>query len=286
MAVRAPAWHRHSLQLTVRAGGEPPSPAFDSTSYKGPIIVLPAQRAKELAQAVRSLEAMRDVMLAIASAAPLEETLDLIVRRLGALVHARALPIMLRENADLVGYACVGDFEELRHARLPLAASTCGGVLRSRCPQRVLETGARLGIAPRAVGIAEVHAAMLVPIHVHDEALGLLLAFDRPEAGHFFDEADQQILHTFAAHAAAAIALTREDRPGRVPDPDEQCQRWAQQLHAQALEAVSGLSRLLSDAPSHDDLRQEPSAPRGQSAACKAIVFPPAPRTPSGYRSP
>jgi GAF domain-containing protein len=219
-----------------------------------------ARGTQELEQAVRSLDAIHDVALAVLRGAALDDTLDLIARRVCALVGARSLAIVLREGDELVGHASAGDFAELRHARLPLATSTYGRVLDSRRPERVVEAGSRLGIAPRAAEIPEVHAALLVPVYVRDEDLGLLLAFDGPEAERRFGEDDERTLHAFAAQVATAVALARDIGSLRSPAAETERERWARELHIEALEALSGLARLLREALRHDDLRVARSA--------------------------
>ena len=58
------------------------------------------RRRKELEQAVRGLEATRDIAVAIGGEIDLDPVLELIAKRGRALVGARSLVIMLREGAS------------------------------------------------------------------------------------------------------------------------------------------------------------------------------------------
>src|SRR6202035_524255 len=66
------------------------------------------QRRSQLEQAVRGLEAARDIADAIGGIPELDRVLELIAKRGRALVDARSLLIMLREGEELVVAAGAG----------------------------------------------------------------------------------------------------------------------------------------------------------------------------------
>ena len=112
--------------------------------------------------------------LAIGGEIELERILELIVKRGRALVNARSLVIMLREDEDLVVHASAGHAEDMHGARLPIAGSTSGQVLERRTAERITDVSSRLRIAPREFGVEDAHTALLVPMVYRGEALGVL----------------------------------------------------------------------------------------------------------------
>jgi GAF domain-containing protein len=174
------------------------------------------RRGEEFEQAFRGLEATHDVALAIGGEIELERILELIVKRGRALVNAKSLVIMLREDEDLVVHASAGHAEDMHGARLPIAGSMSGQVLERRSAERITDVTARLRIAPREFGVDDAHTALLVPMVYRGEALGVLAAFDRSLDGDPFNEADEQMLRTFAASAATAVALAQSVQAGRL----------------------------------------------------------------------
>lgn len=214
-------------------------------------------RRHELEQAVRGLEATRDVAVAIGGEIALEHVLELIAKRGRALVGARSLVIMLREEQDLVVHASAGHVNERRGTRVPLAESTSGQVLERRRPERISDVEARLGIAPKEFGVDGAQTALLVPMLYRGNAVGILAAFDRGESGEVFSAEDEQMLRTFAASAATAVALAQSVLADRLRSSlaaaDAERRRWARELHDETLQALGGLRVLLSTALRRDD---------------------------------
>ena len=208
------------------------------------------RRREQLERAVRGLEAMRDIALAIGSATGLDRVLELIVKRGRALVDARAVLIMLREGEDLVVEASAGYADAARGHRVPIAGSTSGDVLILGHPERIADVGSRLRLAPSELGVPDVHTALLVPMHHRGSAVGVLAAFDRGEHGAPFSEGDEQLLQTFAAATALAVAIARSVESGRlrasVVAADAERGRFARELHDETLQVLGGLRVLLS----------------------------------------
>jgi signal transduction histidine kinase len=215
------------------------------------------QRRHELEQAVRGLEATRDVAVAIGGEIALEHVLELIAKRGRALVHARSLVIMLSEGDDLVVYASAGHVRQRHGTRVPIAESTSGQVLNRRRPERISDVDARLGIAPTEFGVEGAQTALLVPMLYRGNPVGVLAAFDRGEAGEAFSGDDEQMLRTFAASAATAVALAQSVLADRLRSSlaaaDAERRRWARELHDETLQALGGLRVLLSTALRRED---------------------------------
>ncbi len=203
------------------------------------------QRRSQLEQAVRGLEAARDIADAIGGIAELDRVLELIAKRGRALVDARSVLIMLREGDELVVAADAGHTSEAKGRRLPIANSTSGQVLEQRRTERINDVGARLKVAPEDLGVPGVQTALLVPMIYHNTAVGVLAAYDRGGDGTSFTDVDEQLLRTFAASAANAVAISRSVEADRlrsaIAAADAERGRWARELHDETLQALGAL---------------------------------------------
>ncbi len=208
------------------------------------------RRRQQLERAVRSLEAARDIADAVSGASDLDRVLELIVKRGRALVDARTVLIMLREGDQLVVAASAGHASDARGRRVPIAGSTSGQVLERGRPERITDASSHLRVGPAELGVPDAHSALLVPMRYRGSGLGVLAAFDQgPEVGEFSAE-DEQLLRTFAASAAQAVALNRSVEADRLRSAiaagDAERSRWARELHDQTLQSLGGLRVALS----------------------------------------
>ncbi len=223
------------------------------------------RRREEAEKAYRGLEATRDVAIAIGGEIALDHVLELIVKRGRALVGARSLVIMLRDGHELVVQSSAGHVRGMRGVRLLIADSTSGQVLERRQPERITDVSARLRIAPSEFGVADAQTALLVPMVYRGEALGVLAAFDR-EDGNVFAEDDEQMMRTFAASAATAVALAQSVQADRLRSSlaaaDAERHRWARELHDETLQGLGGLRLLLASALRLNDPQQAPETMR------------------------
>jgi signal transduction histidine kinase len=224
------------------------------------------RRREEAERAVRSLEAARDIADAVGGLSSLDRVLELIVKRGRALVAARTVLIMLREGDELVVAASAGHATRARGRRLPIAGSTSGQVLERGRPERIADVASHLRIAVEELGVAEAQTALLVPMLHHGVGLGVLAAFDHGEEGAEFSAADEQLLRTFAASAANAVALNQSVEAGRlrsaIAAADTERGRWARELHDQTLQSLGGLRVLLSSAVRRGDAAAREEAMR------------------------
>jgi signal transduction histidine kinase len=276
--IRGQAWG--NLYLTEKAGGE-----FSEQDEEAAVILADwaaiaidnarlyetsERRRAEAERAFRGLEATRDVALAIGGEIALENVLELIVKRGRVLVEAKSVVIMQRDGEELVVQASAGHVREARGVRLPIAGSTSGQVLERRRPERITDVAARLRIAPSELGVPDARTALLVPMVYRGQAVGVLAAFDRGEDGDVFTEDDEQLLRTFAASAATAVALAESVQADRLRSSlaaaDAERRRWARELHDETLQGLGGLRLLLASA-----LRQD-SQPRALEAMREAVA--------------
>jgi signal transduction histidine kinase len=275
--IRGQAWG--NLYLTEKAEGE-----FTEADEEATVILaewaaiaienarlyeISERRRRELEKAFRGLEATRDVAIAIGGEIELEHVLELIVKRGRALVNARSLVIMLRDGEELVVHTSAGRVEDVHGVRLPIAESTSGQVLERRRPERITDVASRLRIAPREFGVADPQTALLVPMVYRGDAVGVLAAFDRGRDREVFTEDDEQMLRTFAASAATAVALAESVQADRLRSSlaaaDEERRRWARELHDETLQSLGGLRILLTSALRRGDPE------RGQEAMREAV---------------
>jgi signal transduction histidine kinase len=258
IVIRGEPWG--NLYLTEKVGG-----AFTAADEEAAVILAgwaasaienarlyetSERRRVELERAVRGLEATRDVATAIGADAGLERVLELIVKRARALVDANAVLIMLRERDALVVVARAGQTLETPRLRIPIDKSTSGQVLTRGQAERISDVSSRLRISAAELGVPDAHTALLMPMTHRGETLGLLTAFDRgPDHGAFSEE-DEQLLRTFAATGANAVAMARSVESDRLRSAmaaaDAERRRWGRELHDETLQALGGLRVLLA----------------------------------------
>jgi signal transduction histidine kinase len=275
IVVRGQAWG--NLYLTEKQG----EAAFDERDEEAATILADwaaiaidnarvfetsVRRRHELEKAFRSLEATRDVAVAIGGEVALEHVLELIVKRGRALVEARSLLIMLRDGPELVVRASAGHVRGTDGARLSIAESTSGRVLEHRRPERITDVPKRLLTAPDEFGVPDAHTALLVPMVYRGEALGVLAAFDRGKEGKAFGEDDEQMLRAFAVSAATAVAMAQSVQADRLRSSlaaaDAERRHWARELHDETLQGLGGLRVLLSSALRRNDPERAQEAMR------------------------
>jgi signal transduction histidine kinase len=215
------------------------------------------RRRREAERAVHALEAARDIADAVSRIPDLDRVLELIAKRGRALVEAMTVLIMLREGDDLVVAATAGHASDAPGRRLPIASSTSGQTLERGRPERITDVASQMRVTVDGLGVPTAGSALLVPMIHHRSAIGILAAFDRAEEGGAFTAADEQLLQTFAASAANAVALyrsvTAERLQSAIAAADTERGRWARELHDETLQALGGLRVLISSALRRDD---------------------------------
>jgi signal transduction histidine kinase len=216
-------------------------------------------RRDELERAVRRYEATTAIARAVGGETDLDRVLELIVKRGRALVDARGLVILLREEDGLHVAATAGEVPDgVPGARLPLEDNPAAEVLRSGRPER-FASGGRAPL--EALGVSA-RSALLVPLVFRGQTLGLLAAFERRGDAEGFEAEDERLLLAFAASAATAVATARSVEQQRLRDAlaaaESERRRWARELHDETLQGLGALRMMLSGArrrAAGDDLR-------------------------------
>jgi two-component system, NarL family, sensor histidine kinase DevS len=237
-----------------------------------------AQR-DELAYAMRALEATTLISRALGAEVELEPTLELVVKRGRALADARSMVILLVEGDELVITAMAGEASaDLRGARLPVQGSASGRAFATKEPQRVpdfakqIEMTSRrggLGLSPDQFVSAGEHPALFVPMVCRGRVVGVLNCIGRVTQTGPFNPAEEQLVMSFAASAATAVATAQSVESDRMRlslrAMEEERSRWARELHDETLQGLGALRVLLASA------RRSDSPARLESALGQAI---------------
>ena len=264
--IRGEAWG--NLYLTEKAGGEP----FDEADEAAVTVLADwaaiaidnarlytslEARSAELERAVRGFEATSVIATAVGTETSVERVLELVVKRARALVEARSVVVLLREDDDLVLAAAAGQVTPGEGRRIPVVGSTTGEVFESERPRRVDDVDAQLRIPAERLGVTDASVALLVPLVYRGRALGVLAAFDRMTGDEGFTDDDETVLRSFAASAATAVATARTVEADRLRHSlqasEAERRRWARELHDETLQALGGLNVLLRSAGRSSD---------------------------------
>jgi two-component system, NarL family, sensor histidine kinase DevS len=222
-----------------------------------------AARRDALERANRGLEATTTIARAVGTETDLEVLLDLIVKRARALVDARTLVVWRQHGDELVVAASAG--EPPRHgaqARIPLIGSVSGEVVRSGIGERIGDAGAVLRLSLDRLGL-EASAALLVPLSYRGRVSGLMAAYDHLGPERRFSAEDEELLQSFAASAATAVANAQDVADERMRHSlhaaEQERARWARELHDETLQGLASLviglrsARRSGDQPTEED---------------------------------
>ncbi|MES1247341.1 MAG: GAF domain-containing protein [Actinomycetota bacterium] len=219
------------------------------------------ERRDELERTVASLEATGEIADALAGDTDLDHVLELIVKRARALTEARAMVVLLHDGDDLVVAALAGELDgSLIGARIPIAGSVSGHVLRSGRAERLDDAPSRLRFA--LAEQTQAKAGLFVPLRLRGTVLGVLSGFDRLRDGPEFSDRDEHLLTAFATSAAAAVATAQDVRAQTlqrsIVAAETERKRWARELHDDTLQELAALKLMLSTALiAPDDLERD-----------------------------
>ena len=216
------------------------------------------ERQHRLEHAVRGLEATQAIAVAVGAETDLARVLQLIAKRGRTIVDARSVVIMLQQGDELEAVAGAGHSHPQPGTRIPIAASTSGEVMIRQRPIRISEIG-QLRVPADRLGVPDAQSALIVPLVYRGKALGVLAAFDRRRQSSF-SEQDEQVLVSFAASAATAVATAQTIQADRLRHSLEAAEaerkHWARELHDETLQALGGFKVLASAARRGDDPTQ------------------------------
>jgi len=244
-----------NLYLTDKDGGE-----FDEDDEQAVVILAGwaavavenarlygevAARRDELERANRGLHATTTVARAVGAETDLDVLLDLIVKRARALVDARTMIVWLQDGDELAVGAHAGEApRHVAEARIPLVGSVSGEVARSGVGERIADAGAALRLSLDRLGL-EASAALLAPLSFRGRVSGVMAAYDHLGPDRRFSPEDEELLESFAASAATAVANAQSVADERMRQSlhaaEQERARWARELHDETLQNLASL---------------------------------------------
>jgi signal transduction histidine kinase len=237
-------------------------------------------RRDELERAVIGLEATTEIARAVGGETDLERVLELIAKRGRALVNARTVVIVLEDKGELMVATAAGEIgSAVVGKRIPVPGSLYGDVLQSRRPERISDLPSRLRRTEHTIGV-DAETALAVPLVFKGKSLGVLIAYDhvRDEAGSF-TVSEQQLLVSFAASAATAVAtaktVAQEHLRHSIQAAELERRRWARELHDETLQGLGALNVLLSaglDGDLEASVRQSIGFIQEQIASLRGLI--------------
>jgi signal transduction histidine kinase len=210
-----------------------------------------SERETQVEQALRRAETSADIARTVGGETNVARVLDLIVKRARALVDARALLVLLRRGDRLVVAARAGLLSDhVDDLDIPVDDEVFGAAMEERSARR-LERGS----PPSRARLREklgAETALVVPLIFRGYSVGALVALDREAGGAEFDQEDLRLLQAFAASAATAVATAQsvesERLQQRMEAGERERERWAQELHDDALQGLAAIRITLATA--------------------------------------
>ena len=219
------------------------------------------------------LEALNEVGTALASEIELARLLELIARRLRALIGARLVTIALPagDGTLRVEAADGDDAGETVGIQLERAGSKSGRVLERRRAERVDSLLDDPEVDQEAARRLGARSGLYVPLVAGGRPIGVIVAHDREGTDARFTDADLRLAETFAPRAAVAVDLSARvagDALRRVVEAQElERRRLARELHDQTGQELTSVLlglKAVEEAKSDEERREALAAVREQ----------------------
>jgi signal transduction histidine kinase len=241
-----------NLYLTEKADGDEFTEEDEET-----VRLLAAQAAAAIENArlyeaarrwSRQLESLNEVSAALVGEADLSHLLELAAARLRELVEARVVMIQrpTRDGTSLTVEAASGDdAERLRGLRLDARRSKSGITLERKLSERIDSLIDDPEVDQTTPRLVHATSALYVPLIVREEAVGVVVAYDKRGRSPRFSDADMRIAQAFALRVAVAIELS--ERVGRsavralLQGQELERRRLARELHDETGQALASI---------------------------------------------
>lgn len=216
-------------------------------------------RTADLARDRDAYIASNDLSRSLAGQPDLDHMMELIVKRGRALTGARSAVLALSGVDGQVVEAVAGMIDRsLLGSTLPLTAAE-REVLRTSGSAIAERTGRFSAVAQYLNG----STAMIVPLVLRTNLVGVLLCVDRADLGSGFSAHDLAIAEAFGTSAAVAIATARSAQEQAlqraIAASERERAHWARELHDETLQELAAIKLLLGMAQraASEDTRTE-----------------------------
>ena len=207
---------------------------------------------RDLERTVAALDASIQISRALGAETNLDTVLELVAKRGRALVGARALVIEALQGDQLVIAVGAGELPTgVIGKRTPVKDTVASIALRTGESQHLNDDLNRARFDDHGLGHLGFPAGfgLIVPLVYRGAGYGVIVAIDRVDGEAGFTLEDQRLLESFAASAAAAVAIaqsvTIERHQQRLAAAENERGRWARELHDETLQGLASLKLML-----------------------------------------
>jgi signal transduction histidine kinase len=195
---------------------------------------------------MRQLESLGEITRALSDELDPDVVVRRVCERLCELVDAETAVIALAEEGDLRTAAIFGDnAEKFQRTQASPRAMKARRVLERGQSERIDSTLDDPEMDQQLARELAIHSALMMPMRIAGEPLGVLMVFNRRGRGGRFSDTDMRLAELFAERAAQAIDLSRRvsrEALERVIEAQERERRLlARELHDDAQQMLAAI---------------------------------------------